>query len=156
VSGLAIATAVAADDRRNGLREVAGAGPEGESCSVALLGDGSGEVLSAVQMATLRGLRYPQVRDAVITHPTMGEGLNLLFDTARRPRARRHRPAMEMSSPPGRFRSMVSRVTTAITAPISSTLARRQHRPQLARADLRVPAAHSVSVPTAHRAELPR
>jgi pyruvate/2-oxoglutarate dehydrogenase complex dihydrolipoamide dehydrogenase (E3) component len=48
---------------------------------VALLGDGSGEVVSAVQMAMLGGLRYQQVRDAVITHPTMGEGLNLLFDT---------------------------------------------------------------------------
>jgi probable pyridine nucleotide-disulfide oxidoreductase len=48
---------------------------------VALLGDGSGEVVAAVQMAMLGGLRYQQVRDAVITHPTMGEGLNLLFDT---------------------------------------------------------------------------
>ena len=32
-------------------------------------------------MAMLGGLPYQQVRDAVITHPTMGEGLNLLFDT---------------------------------------------------------------------------
>ncbi len=48
---------------------------------VALLGHNSGEVVSAVQMAMLGGLRYQQVRDAVITHPTMGEGLNLLFDT---------------------------------------------------------------------------
>ena len=48
---------------------------------VALLGHGSGEVVAAVQMAMLGGLRYQQVRDAVITHPTMGEGLNLLFDT---------------------------------------------------------------------------
>jgi probable pyridine nucleotide-disulfide oxidoreductase len=28
----------------------------------------------------LGGLRYQQVRDAVLTHPTMGEGLGLLFD----------------------------------------------------------------------------
>ena len=48
---------------------------------VALLGRNSGEVISAVQMAMLGGLPYPKVRDAVITHPTMGEGLNLLFDT---------------------------------------------------------------------------
>jgi pyruvate/2-oxoglutarate dehydrogenase complex dihydrolipoamide dehydrogenase (E3) component len=46
----------------------------------ALLGHDSGEVISAVQMAMLGGLRYQQVRDAVITHPTMGEGLNLLLD----------------------------------------------------------------------------
>ncbi|HEY7814894.1 MAG TPA: FAD-dependent oxidoreductase [Nakamurella sp.] len=48
---------------------------------VALLGHASGEVVTAVQLAMLAGLPYQQVRDAVITHPTMGEGLNLLFDT---------------------------------------------------------------------------
>ncbi len=47
----------------------------------ALLGHGAGEVISALQMAMLGGLRYQDVRDAVITHPTMAEGLNLLFDT---------------------------------------------------------------------------
>lgn len=47
---------------------------------VALLGHNSGEVLSAVQMAMLGQLPYQRVRDAVITHPTMGEGLNILFD----------------------------------------------------------------------------
>ena len=47
---------------------------------VALLGHASGEVVAAVQMAMLAGLTYQQVRDAVITHPPMGEGLNVLFD----------------------------------------------------------------------------
>ncbi len=47
----------------------------------ALLGHDAGEVITAVQMAMLAGLRYQQVRDAVITHPTMGEGINLLFDS---------------------------------------------------------------------------
>jgi probable pyridine nucleotide-disulfide oxidoreductase len=46
----------------------------------ALLGHSAGEVISTLQMAMLGGLRYQQVRDAVLTHPTMGEGLNLLFD----------------------------------------------------------------------------
>jgi probable pyridine nucleotide-disulfide oxidoreductase len=46
----------------------------------ALLGHNSGEVISTLQMAMLGGLPYQRVRDAVITHPTMGEGLNLLFD----------------------------------------------------------------------------
>ncbi|MND01494.1 Mercuric reductase [compost metagenome] len=46
----------------------------------ALLSHDAGEVISALQMAMLGGLRYQSVRDAVITHPTMGEGLNLLFD----------------------------------------------------------------------------
>jgi len=47
----------------------------------ALLGHDAGEVISVVQMAMLGGLRYQEVRDAVLTHPTMGEGLNLLLDT---------------------------------------------------------------------------
>ncbi|GAB2451063.1 dihydrolipoyl dehydrogenase family protein [Streptomyces incanus] len=46
----------------------------------ALLGRNAGEVITALQMAILGRLPYRQVRDAVITHPTMGEGLNLLFD----------------------------------------------------------------------------
>jgi probable pyridine nucleotide-disulfide oxidoreductase len=46
----------------------------------ALLGHNAGEVISTLQMAMLAGLPYQQVRDAVLTHPTMGEGLNLLFD----------------------------------------------------------------------------
>jgi probable pyridine nucleotide-disulfide oxidoreductase len=46
----------------------------------ALLGHSAGEVISALQIAMLGGLPYQQVRDAVLTHPTMGEGLNLLFD----------------------------------------------------------------------------
>jgi probable pyridine nucleotide-disulfide oxidoreductase len=46
----------------------------------ALLGLNAGEVISTLQMAMLGGLPYQQVRDAVLTHPTMGEGLNLLFD----------------------------------------------------------------------------
>lgn len=51
-----------------------------EILGVALLGHDAGEVLAAVQMAMLGGLRARDVRDAVITHPTMAEGLNLLFE----------------------------------------------------------------------------
>jgi pyruvate/2-oxoglutarate dehydrogenase complex dihydrolipoamide dehydrogenase (E3) component len=47
---------------------------------VSLLGPDAGEVVSVIQMAMIGGLRYQQVRDAVLTHPTMGEGVNLLFD----------------------------------------------------------------------------
>lgn len=51
-----------------------------EILGAALLGPEAGEVIAAVQMAMLGGLRYTQVRDAPITHPTMAEGLNLLLD----------------------------------------------------------------------------
>ena len=35
--------------------------------------------MAAVQMAMLGGLPYTAIRDAVIAHPTMPEGLILLF-----------------------------------------------------------------------------
>ncbi|MFD1506808.1 mercuric reductase [Georgenia yuyongxinii] len=77
---------VAAIPRAKTLRETVGlwkavvdAGTD-EILGVALLGHAAGEVVTAVQMAMLGRLTYQQVRDAVITHPTMGEGLNLLFD----------------------------------------------------------------------------
>jgi probable pyridine nucleotide-disulfide oxidoreductase len=46
----------------------------------ALLGHNAGEVISTLQIAMLGELPYQQIRDAPLTHPTMGEGLNLLFD----------------------------------------------------------------------------
>ena len=52
-----------------------------EILGASLLGHEAGEVVAVVQMAMLGHLTYRQVRDAVITHPTMSEGLNLLFDT---------------------------------------------------------------------------
>jgi pyruvate/2-oxoglutarate dehydrogenase complex dihydrolipoamide dehydrogenase (E3) component len=48
----------------------------------ALLSAEASEVTAVVQMAMLGGLRYQQVRDAVITHPTMAEGLQLLLSDA--------------------------------------------------------------------------
>jgi pyruvate/2-oxoglutarate dehydrogenase complex dihydrolipoamide dehydrogenase (E3) component len=52
----------------------------GEILGAALVGRDAGEVISAVHLAMLGGLRADQVRDALLTHPTMGEGLNILFD----------------------------------------------------------------------------
>ena len=46
-----------------------------------LLGHESGEVIAAVQLAMVGGLTYEQIRAQAIAHPTMAEGLNLLFDT---------------------------------------------------------------------------
>jgi pyruvate/2-oxoglutarate dehydrogenase complex dihydrolipoamide dehydrogenase (E3) component len=44
-----------------------------------MFGAGAGDVMAAVQMAMLGGVPYTAVRDAVIAHPTMPEGLILLF-----------------------------------------------------------------------------
>jgi pyruvate/2-oxoglutarate dehydrogenase complex dihydrolipoamide dehydrogenase (E3) component len=44
-----------------------------------MIGPEAGEVLAAVQMAILGGLPCTLFRDAILTHPTMAEGLNALF-----------------------------------------------------------------------------
>jgi pyruvate/2-oxoglutarate dehydrogenase complex dihydrolipoamide dehydrogenase (E3) component len=49
---------------------------------VALMSAEASEVVSVVQMAMLAGMEYTEVRDAIITHPTMAEGLTLLFTPA--------------------------------------------------------------------------
>ena len=38
-------------------------------------GVGAGEILAAVQIAMIAGLPYTALRDAVLTHPTLVEGL---------------------------------------------------------------------------------
>jgi pyruvate/2-oxoglutarate dehydrogenase complex dihydrolipoamide dehydrogenase (E3) component len=45
----------------------------------AMLGAEAGEVVAVVQAAMLAGLPYTGLRDAIITHPTMAEGLGALF-----------------------------------------------------------------------------
>src|ERR1700746_1022248 len=43
---------------------------------------GAGEILAAVQIAMIAGLPYTALRDAVLTHPTLVEGLISLFSAA--------------------------------------------------------------------------
>ena len=47
-----------------------------------MLGPEAGEVIAVVQTAMLAGLPYTALRDAIFTHPTMSEGLNVLFANA--------------------------------------------------------------------------
>jgi pyruvate/2-oxoglutarate dehydrogenase complex dihydrolipoamide dehydrogenase (E3) component len=44
-----------------------------------MIGAEAGEVMTVVQTAMLAGLPFPKLRDAVIAHPTMAEGLGQLF-----------------------------------------------------------------------------
>lgn len=44
-----------------------------------MLGINAGEVVTAVQMAMIGGLPYTAVRDAIIAHPLISEGLNILL-----------------------------------------------------------------------------
>ncbi|MCW2919806.1 MAG: mercuric reductase [Actinomycetia bacterium] len=54
----------------------------GEGCEgAALLGPDSSEVLAVLHTAMLAGLPSTALRDSIITHPTMAEGFNLLFNS---------------------------------------------------------------------------
>jgi pyruvate/2-oxoglutarate dehydrogenase complex dihydrolipoamide dehydrogenase (E3) component len=44
-----------------------------------MIGAEAGEVMTVVQTAMLADLPYSRLRDAVIAHPTMAEGLGPLF-----------------------------------------------------------------------------
>ncbi|MEA3093314.1 MAG: putative pyridine nucleotide-disulfide oxidoreductase [Caballeronia sp.] len=44
-----------------------------------MLGSNAGEVVATVQMAMLGNLPYTAIRDAILSHPTIAEGLNMLF-----------------------------------------------------------------------------
>ena len=44
-----------------------------------MIGSDAGEVMAAVQVAMMAQLPYTAIRDAILTHPTMAEGLNSLF-----------------------------------------------------------------------------
>jgi pyruvate/2-oxoglutarate dehydrogenase complex dihydrolipoamide dehydrogenase (E3) component len=46
-----------------------------------VFGVGAGEIMSAVQIAIIAGLPYTALRDAVLTHPTLVEGLIPLFSS---------------------------------------------------------------------------
>jgi pyruvate/2-oxoglutarate dehydrogenase complex dihydrolipoamide dehydrogenase (E3) component len=47
----------------------------------AMIGSEAGEVMSVVQLAMMGGLPYTSLRDAILTHPAMAEGLNVLFSS---------------------------------------------------------------------------
>ena len=44
----------------------------------------AGEIMSAVQLAMIGNLPYTAVRDAILTHPTLAEGLVVLFSSTPR------------------------------------------------------------------------
>jgi pyruvate/2-oxoglutarate dehydrogenase complex dihydrolipoamide dehydrogenase (E3) component len=46
------------------------------------LGVGAGEIMSSVQIAMIAGLPYRALRDAVLAHPTLVEGIHSLFSSA--------------------------------------------------------------------------
>ncbi|GGG71224.1 FAD-dependent oxidoreductase [Edaphobacter dinghuensis] len=57
---------------------------DGRILGFAMIGAEAGEVMTVVQMAIQANANYTVLRDAVISHPTMSEGLNVLFSAVKR------------------------------------------------------------------------
>lgn len=56
---------------------------DGRILGFSMVGADAGEVMTAMQIAMQTGLPYTALRDSVIAHPTMTEGLNVLFSTVK-------------------------------------------------------------------------
>jgi pyruvate/2-oxoglutarate dehydrogenase complex dihydrolipoamide dehydrogenase (E3) component len=56
---------------------------DGRIFGFSMIGPEAGEVMSVVQMAMQDGLPYTAVRDSVLAHPTMAEGLNGFFSAVK-------------------------------------------------------------------------
>ena len=63
---------------RNGGQVIPGLKPDPDEV-VTMFGPEAGEVMAVVQTAMLAGMPYTGLRDAILAHPTMAEGLNGLF-----------------------------------------------------------------------------
>jgi hypothetical protein len=56
---------------------------DGKILGFTMIGPEAGEVMAVVQMTMLAGFPYTVLRDAILTHPTMAEGLNALFSNVK-------------------------------------------------------------------------
>jgi pyruvate/2-oxoglutarate dehydrogenase complex dihydrolipoamide dehydrogenase (E3) component len=68
----------ATDETQGFMKALVGASDD-RILGFAMIGAEAGEVLAAVQTAMLADLPYPKLRDAILAHPTMAEGLGSLF-----------------------------------------------------------------------------
>jgi pyruvate/2-oxoglutarate dehydrogenase complex dihydrolipoamide dehydrogenase (E3) component len=66
-------------DERQGFMKALVAARDDRILGFTMIGAEAGEVVAVVQTAMLAGLPYTSLRDAVLTHPTMAEGLGPLF-----------------------------------------------------------------------------
>src|SRR5262249_35789703 len=70
---------VQASGERPGFMKVLVGASDDRILGFTMIGPEAGEVVSAVQVAMLAGLPYPKLRDAVLAHLTMAEGLGFLL-----------------------------------------------------------------------------
>jgi pyruvate/2-oxoglutarate dehydrogenase complex dihydrolipoamide dehydrogenase (E3) component len=69
----------ATTDETQGFMKVLVGGSHDRILGFTMIGAEAGEVMAAVQTAMLADLPYPRLRDAILAHPTMAEGLDSLF-----------------------------------------------------------------------------
>ena len=69
----------ATTDETRGFMKVLVAADDERILGFTMIGAEAGEVMTVVQTAILGGLPYPSLRDAILAHPTMAEGLGELF-----------------------------------------------------------------------------
>jgi len=69
----------ATTDETQGFMKVLVGGSDDRILGFTMIGAEAGEVLATVQTAMLAELPYPRLRDAILAHPTMAEGLDSLF-----------------------------------------------------------------------------
>lgn len=69
----------ATTDETQGFMKVLVGASDDRILGFTMIGAEAGEVMTAVQTAMLADLPYPWLRDAVIAHPTMSEGLGDVF-----------------------------------------------------------------------------
>ena len=74
----AVLRAEATDEKQGFMKAIVGRDDD-RILGFTMIGAEAGEVLAAVQTAILAKLSYQILRDAVLTHPTMAEGLGSLF-----------------------------------------------------------------------------
>jgi len=71
----------ATTDETQGFMKVLVGGSDDRILGFTMIGAEAGEVMAVVQTAMLADLPYSRLRDAVIAHPTMAEGLGPLFSS---------------------------------------------------------------------------
>ncbi|OHV82608.1 NAD(P)/FAD-dependent oxidoreductase [Rhizobium sp. LCM 4573] len=71
--------------RRGGFMKAIIAAQNDEILGFSMLGVNAGDVMSVVQMAMIGKLPYTSLRDCIFAHPTISEGLNMLFANVRSP-----------------------------------------------------------------------
>ena len=78
VSTSAVLRAQATGERQGFMKALVG-GSDDRILGFTMIGAEAGEVMAAVQTAMLADLPYSRLRDAILAHPTMAEGLGSLF-----------------------------------------------------------------------------